>query len=141
MKLDNYVVVSGMSGVHEIVTSRNNGIVIKHIDSGKSTFCSVRKHQFTPLSTVGIYTLEDTEDLKTVFTKMLTLIEKTPPVATTAPKHEIEEYFEQIIPEYDEDKVYVSDMKKVIKWFNYLNERKLLSLEDEDSEDAKSEEE
>jgi len=54
---------------------------------------------------------------------------------------EIEEYFEQIIPEYDEDKVYVSDMKKVIKWFNYLNERKLLSLEDEDSEDAKSEEE
>jgi len=129
MKLDNYVVVSGMSGVHEIVTSRNNGIVIKHIDSGKSTFCSVRKHQFTPLSTVGIYTLEDTEDLSTVFSKMLSIMDKTPPVSTTAPKHEIEEYFEQIIPDYDEDKVYISDMKKVIKWFNFLNERNLLSLE------------
>ena len=135
MNLENYVVVSGMSGVHEVVTSRSNGLVVKEIDSGKSIFCSVRKHQFTPLSTVGIYTLEDTEDLVAVFTKMLEIQEKTPPVSASAPKHEIEEYFEQVLPEYDEDKVFVSDMKKVIKWFKFLNDRKLLSL------DAKSGEE
>ena len=129
MNLENYVVVSGMSGVHEIVTSRNNGIVIKQLDTDKSIFCSVRKHQFTPLSTVGIYTLEDTEDLVTIFTKMLELLPDTPPVKASAPKHEVEEYFEKILPSYDEDKVFISDMKKVIKWFNYLNERNLLTIE------------
>lgn len=129
MNLENYVVVSGMSGVHEVLATRSNGLVIKEIDTGKSIFCSVRKHQFTPLSTVGIYTLEDTEDLVSVFSKMLELLPKTPPVSPSSPKHEIEEYFEQILPDYDEDKVFVSDMKKVIKWFNFMNERKLLTIE------------
>ena len=46
-------------------------------------------------------------------------------------KHEIEEYFESILPEYDEDRVFVNDMKKVIRWFNFLNERGLLDDEEE----------
>lgn len=135
MNLENYVVVSGMAGVHEVVTTRSNGLVIKQIDSGKSIFCSVRKHQFTPLSTVGIYTLEDTEDLVAVFTKMLELLPTVPPVSPSAPKHEIEEYFDQILPDYDEDKVFVSDMKKVIKWFNFMNERDLLKIEEKSDEE------
>ncbi len=134
LNLDDYVVVSGMAGVHKIVTTRSNGLVVQEIDSGKSKFCSVRKHQFTPLSTVGIYTLTDTIELSIVFETMLNQYDKTPPVAVTAPKHEIEEYFEGLVPEYDEDKVYISDMKKVIKWFNFMKERDLLKPAEEVAE-------
>lgn len=138
MDLEKYVVVSGKSGVHKIVTSRSNGLVVQDIDTNKSIFCSSRKHQFTPLSTVGIYTLSDTVELSTIFTKMKEIIDTTPPVPVNSPKHEIEEYFETIIPDYDEDKVYVSDMKKVIKWFNFLNERNLVTFSDK--EDSNEEE-
>ncbi len=137
LDLDDFVVVSGMAGVHKIMTTRSNGLVVQEIDSGKSKFCSVRKHQFTPLSTVGIYTLTDTIELSIIFEKMLEHYTDKPPVATNAPKHEIEEYFEFLVPEYDEDKVYVSDMKKVIKWFNFLKERDLFV---EKTEDQKSKE-
>ena len=132
MNLEKYVVVSGMSGVHKLVTTRNNGLLVQIIDSGKTKFCSTRTHQFTPLSTVGIYTLEDTIELSKVFEAIKAKLPTAPPVDINAPKHEIEQYFESIVPDYDEDKVYISDMKKVIKWFNFLNERNLLEGGDEE---------
>ncbi len=132
MKLDDFVAVSGLSGVFRINTSRNNGLVVEDLDSGKSKFCSVRKHQFTPLGTVAIYTLEDTIELKEVFVKMKNLKETTPVVDHNSEKIVIQEYFENIVPDYDEDKVYVSDMKKVIKWFNFLDQRNLLEPSDEE---------
>jgi len=132
MKLDDFVAVSGLPGVFKINTSRNNGLVVEDLDTGKSKFCSVRKHQFTPLGTVAIYTLTDTIELKEVFAKMTALKETNPPVLPNDDKMKVQQYFETIIPDYDEDKVYVSDMKKVIKWFNFLDHRGLLVGSDEE---------
>lgn len=126
MKMDDLVSVSGMSGVYKINTTRSNGLVVDDLDSGKSKFCSMRKHQFTPLGTVAIYTFTDTIELSTVFKTMHNIQAETPVVSTNASKEEITTYFETIIPEYDRDKVYLSDMKKVLKWYFFLDERKLI---------------
>ena len=132
MNLDPYVSVSSESGLFKLVASRNNGLVLENLDNGKSKFYSVRKHQFTPLGTVAIYTLTDTTPLPDVFKAMLDKYEEMPPVSLKAENHEIEEYFENILPDYDEDRVSLKDMKKVIKWFNTLNERSLLNDEEEE---------
>lgn len=126
MKMDELVSVSGFAGIFKINTSRANGLVVDDLDTGKSKFCSVRKHQFTPLATVAIYTETDTVELASVFRTMLDLSGETPVVSVNESKENIESYFKKIIPDYDRDKVYISDMKKVVKWFNFLNERKLL---------------
>ncbi len=127
MKLDDLVSVSGLSGIFKINTSRNNGLVVDDLDSGKSKFCSVRKHQFTPLGTVAIYTITDTVELSEVFKKMLAQKETEPVPESSADKNSITSYFENIIPDYDRDRVYVSDMKKVLKWFHFLNSRNILA--------------
>lgn len=132
MNLEPYVAVSGHGGVFKLVTARNNGLVAEDIDSGKVKFFSSRKHQFTPLASVAIYTLEDSVELKEIFKTMTEQMAKNPPVKTNSPNHELHEYFEKILPDFDEDRVYISDIKKVIKWFNFLNERNLLLGDDEE---------
>lgn len=140
MNLEEYISVSGLPGVYKMVANRSNGLIVADLDSGKRKFASARKHQFTPLASIGIYAGEDTEELKVVFRSMLENYETTPPVATNASAEEMYEYFGTILPSFDRDRVYISDIKKVIKWFNYLNERNLLSLSEE-TEETKSEEE
>lgn len=132
MNLEPYVAVSGVRGVHKLITSRSNGLVVEDIDSGKVKFYAMRKHQFTPLGTVAIYTLSDSTGLSIIFDTMLAQISENPPVKTNAEDHLIYEYFESILPDYDEDRVYLSDIKKVIKWFNFLHERNLLIASDEE---------
>lgn len=140
MNLEPYIAVSGQSGLFELVNSRGNGLVLKSLGDGKVKFYSVRKHQFTPLGTVAIYTLEGTTPLGEVFQTMYDKKGNKPPVSPKSEKHVIEEYVEFIIPDYDEDKVSFSDMKKLLKWFIFLEEKNLLKNK-ESSDLAKSEEE
>ena len=129
MNLEPYVAVSGQGGIFKLVTSRNNGLILEDIETGKSRFYSVRKHQFTPLGTVAIYTLTDTVALSEVFERMKTSSSELPDLKGET--YKIEQYFESIVPDYDEDRVSINDMKKVIKWFSFLNERNLLGDEEE----------
>ena len=134
MNLEEYVAVSGMPGLFRLVANRNNGLVVADLDSGKSKFAPSRKHQFTPLASIGIYTETDTEELSVIFKTMLQQLERNPPVPAKSSTEDIVEYFSKILPEFDRDRVNVSDIRKVIKWFNFLNERDLLSLVEEGEE-------
>ncbi len=128
MEFDKLVAVSGLSGVFQIVTNRNNGLIIEDIDSGKRKFAPARKHQFTPLASIGIYTDDgDTKELKGVFQTMLEKLEEVPLVSGNDSPDKIQAYFAQILPNYDRDQVYLSDMKKVIKWFSFLHERNMIN--------------
>ena len=141
MNLEDFVAVSGLPGVFKMAANRSNGLIVEDLDSGKRKFVSARKHQFTPLASIGIYTQEDTEELDTIFKTMIEKSATLAPIPHNSKPAEVIAYFKEILPDYDEDRVYLSDMKKVIKWFNYLNERKLLSLEDDKpKEEAATEE-
>ena len=134
-KIDEYVAVSGMPGIYKTSSTRNNGLLIEDMDTKKTKFISIRKHQFTPLGTVSIYTSDgDTIELKKVFQSMLDQFEDNPPPAKNIPKEELMDYFEDILPTYDKDQVYVSDVKKVIKWFNFLNERSFFTAVSDEEE-------
>lgn len=137
MKLEDLVAVSGMSGVFKLAANRNNGLIIEDLDSGKRKFAPARKHQFTPLASIGIFTQDDSTELKVIFRTMLEQMESNPPIKTDSSSADLHAYFRKILADYDEDKVHTSDIKKVIKWFTFLNERKLIDMEDEteDEED------
>jgi len=134
MKLNDLVAVSGMSGIFRLAANRNNGLIIEDLDSGKRRFASSRKHQFTPLASIAIFTYDDSTELKTVLRNMMNQMEENPVVKTSESSKGLHEYFRKILPEYDEDKVHTSDIKKLIKWFNFLNERKMIDMIDEEEE-------
>jgi len=130
MNLEPYIAVTGLAGLFKLVTSKSNGLILSSMDDRKTSFYSTRKHQFTPLGTVAVYTLGGTTPLQDVIQSMYDKMGATPPVSHKSEKHVIEEYFETILPDYDEDRVPLKDMKKIIKWFVFLNERGLLAPEE-----------
>ncbi|MEO0340542.1 MAG: DUF5606 domain-containing protein [Bacteroidota bacterium] len=140
MDLKNYLAVSGLSGIYKMVSSRNNGLIIEDLDSGKRRFVSSRKHQFTPLESIAIYTDDgDSTELKNVFQSMLEQYEDNPPVSPNSKNPELVEYFKDILPTFDEDRVHIGDIKKVIKWFSFMQERQLLVEKSDDADTSEEE--
>ncbi|MFN8338768.1 MAG: DUF5606 domain-containing protein [Saprospiraceae bacterium] len=131
MNIKNIVAVSGLPGLFKLIATKANGLLVADPDTNKSRFCSVRQHQFTPMETVAIYTNEDTIEISKVFQNMLDMEAQHSVPSPNAPHNELQKYFAIIIPDYDRDRVFHSDMKKVIKWFNFLNERGYLTAVDE----------
>lgn len=137
MNLKNILAVSGLPGLYKLNATKSNGLLVSDLDSGKTRFCSVRQHQFTPMETVAIYTDDDTIEISKVFQSMLDHAVDFPIPSPNDDHNTLQKYFSVIIPDYDRDKVFHSDMKKVIKWFNFLNSRGYLTADAE----GKSEEE
>ena len=136
MNLDKIVSVSGLSGLFKMAANRNNGLIIEDLDTGKRRFASIRKHQFTPLESIAIYTDDgDSTEIKHVFRNMLDQLEDNPPINAKSKPEELHDYFADILPNYDRDKVMTGDIKKLIKWFNFLHERALLSEKSGDEEE------
>lgn len=136
MNLENLVAVSGMSGIFRIAANRNNGLIIEDLITGKKKFASSRKHQFSPLESIAIFTDDgDSVELKKVFQNMLEQLNDNPPVSANSRPEELHDYFMDVLPTYDKDKVRTGDIKKVIKWFEFLHQNDLFSLENENKEE------
>jgi Domain of unknown function (DUF5606) len=134
MNLEKFVAISGLAGIYKMVGSRPNGMIVEHLMSKKREFIPTRGHQFTPLESIAIFvdTEEDSVPLKNLFRSMLEQVDSNPPAAPNGDAKEIKAYFESVLPTYDRDRVMIHDMKKAIKWFKFMNEAGVLSLEEDE---------
>jgi hypothetical protein len=141
MSYEKFVAVSGLPGLYTLVNTRNNGLIISDPDTGKTRFVSIRQHQFTPLATVGIYTFDDTVELEKVFSSIKEKETEHPIVEINENSQKLRDYFSIILPEHDPEKVHISDIKKILKWYDFLNSRGLLEKSEEKSETETTKEE
>lgn len=119
------VSVSGLPGLYRVVANRHNGLIIEDLTNGQKRFAPVRAHQFSLLASIGIYTDDGTEDLQNVFLAMDAHGAPAPDIAV-AKDEELRLYFREILPNYDEEMVRMSDIRKVIKWFHFIKENDLM---------------
>lgn len=142
MSLKKYVVISGMSGVYKMLGNRSNGLIVEGIEDGKRQFVSARKHQFTPLDSISIYTKDGgTSPLDEVFNTMKTKLDEIPLPANKMTSNEAFDYLGKILPNYDEEQVHVGDVKKLVKWFSFLHDKDLIGVEEETTEEEETEKE
>jgi Domain of unknown function (DUF5606) len=136
IEVKNMVAVGGLSGVYKLITARNNGLIIEDFDTKERRFVPTRQHQFSPFETISIFTDTEAAPLGEVFQNMKNQVEETPVPSEKSSSAELRSYFITILPEHDRDRVHISDIKKVIKWFNFLNSRDLLKekIEEEATE-------
>ncbi|MEN0045844.1 MAG: DUF5606 domain-containing protein [Bacteroidota bacterium] len=137
MNLEKIVAISGntVNGLFEMIANRSNGLVVEDLETKKRRFVASRRHNFTPLSSVGIYTDDgDAADIKVVFEKMKEQEADNPPVAPNSKEEELREYFADVLPTYDKDRVYTRDIKRVIKWYNALKKNGLLEEQAEENQ-------
>tara|TARA_R110000868_G_scaffold1389_4_gene10690 strand:- start:5632 stop:6057 length:426 start_codon:yes stop_codon:yes gene_type:complete len=141
MSLEKIIAIAGKPGLFRLVAQTRGGFVAESLMDGKRISVNVQKN-VSVLSEIAIYTLTEEVPLKDVFIKIKELEQGKPTsVSPKDSKDKLEEYFFNILPEYDEDRVYVSDIKKVIQWYNILQNHKMLDLLQTDVENKPDEEE
>lgn len=143
MGLDQILSISGKPGLFKIVTQTRSGAVVESLIDKKRITVGAHSN-ISVLSEIAIYTLQEEIPLPEVFLK----IKEKENGNTTSINHKdgrdtLEEYFFEVLPNYDEDRVYPSDIKKVIQWYNLLHQHNLLDTIEsntEESEDSSEEE-
>lgn len=128
MKIKDLMSISGMPGLYKLLATKQSGIVAESLETGQKKFFSTRSYQFSPLESIAIYTHDDALPLEDVFAKM-----KSNPPEENLAKSQLRDYFTEVLPDHDEAKVYVSDIKKIVSWFTYLEANGYLE-EDEEAE-------
>lgn len=135
MSLDSILSISEKPGLFKLITKTKNGFIAESLIDGKRLSVNLRSN-VSLLSEIAIYTLAKEVPLREVLKKIKTKENgnKTS-ISHKDSKVNLEEYFFSILQDYDEDRVYASDIKKVIRWYNILQENDLLHLLEEDNKD------
>ncbi len=132
MYIKNILSASGLPGLYRLVNNRSNGLILENISDGKKIFASARRHQFSPLESIGIYTYEDTIELSKVLETMHLKSIEQPPPSKKSSVQELTDYFALIVPDYDRDMVKIGDIKRLIGWYHVLVESKYHLKSDEE---------
>jgi len=130
MEYREIVAVTGLGGLYQLLTTKSDGAIVRNVADKTTRFISARQHNVTPLESIEVYTISDNVRLHHVFQKMQEH-EATTPLADAKSTDNalIKNYFKGIFPEFDEERVYVSDMKKMLKWYDILKANDLLRFE------------
>lgn len=118
MDYNRLVSVTGLSGLYELMSSKADGGIVKSLEDKSTKFVSTRLHNFSHLESIEVFTTKDNVNLVDVFTAMKSSTETLPDAKADAKA--IKAYFQKVFPDMDFERVYGSDMKKMVKWFGLL---------------------
>ncbi|AXT50722.1 hypothetical protein D1818_07720 [Aquimarina sp. BL5] len=138
MSLDKILSISGKPGLYELKAQTRNGFVAESLADGKRLSVSIQNN-VSILSEIAIYTFTEEVPLREIFKRIQEKENGEKSISHKESKNKLESYFSEILPDYDEDRVYVSDMKKVIQWYNILQAKGITDFNE--PEEVASEEE
>jgi hypothetical protein len=118
MDYNKLVSITGLSGLFELLSSKADGGVVRSLEDKSTKFVSTRIHSFSHLESIEIFTTKDNVNLVEVFAAMKASKTKIPDAK--ADNKALKAYFEKVYPDMDFERVYTSDMKKMVKWLEIL---------------------
>ncbi|MCK5638974.1 MAG: DUF5606 domain-containing protein, partial [Flavobacteriaceae bacterium] len=136
MKIDKIIAISGKPGLYEIINQTKGGIIVESLQD-KKRFPINSIHNVSTLSDIAIYTDEEEKPLKELFLDIYKKEDGKKSIDHKAGKEELISYFSEVLPNYDDERVYPSNIKKVIQWYNSLldSDFDFKSLEEKEDED------
>jgi hypothetical protein len=117
MEYRKLVSVTGFSGLFEVLGSKSDGAIVRSLDDNTTKFVSSRQHTLSHLESIEVFTVNENVNLIEIF-KAIELYSGT--LSAEKDPKAVKTFFEEVYPDMDFDKVYNSDMKKMIRWFNIL---------------------
>lgn len=142
MEYNKLVAVSGMPGLFELINSKTDGAILRSLDDQSTRFISSRVHNFSHLESIEVYTTRDNVNLAEV---LLAMEKAGSALPGEKDADAVKKYFEKVFPDMDFERVYSSDMKKMVKWFDILKKNnvavKLPEPEEEPEEETVTAEE
>ncbi len=140
MEYSKLIAVTGLPGLYELISSKTDGAIVRSLEDGNSRFASSRQHQFSHLESIEVYTQRENVNLVDIFKAIDTAGGSLPDEKDAKA---VKAFFEKVYPELDFERVYASDMKKMVKWFAIIKgkgiEFKLSELPEEEEVAAEPE--
>ena len=138
MEYNKIIAVTGLPGLHELLSSKADGAIVRALDDKTTRFVSSRIHNFSHLESIEVYTIRDNVNLVDILKAMETSAEKLPDEKDNAA---LKNYFSKVYPDLDFDRVYSSDLKKMVKWYTVLKANDIeIKLSEPAAEEAPAEE-
>lgn len=122
MEYNRIVAVTGMPGLYEVVSSKTDGAIVRSLEDKSTKFISSRVHNLSHLESIEVYTVRDNVQLSDVFAAMKENSAQLPDVKDNKA---LKAYFETVYPDLDFERVYSSDMKKMVKWYEVINNNEI----------------
>lgn len=144
MEYSKIIAVTGMPGLFELLSSKSDGAIVRSLEDKSTKFVSSRIHNFSHLESIEVFTVRENVNLVDIFHAMEKNEVQVPDGKDNA---ELKKYFEKVYPDLDFERVYTSDLKKMVKWFEVLKTNEIeiklgqSSGEDSEGDNEESEEE
>ncbi len=122
MEYTRIVAVTGLPGLFELMSSKSDGAIVRSLEDGTTKFVSARVHNLSHLESIEVYTTGENVNLAEVMTAMKSSKSKLP---DTKDNKALKSYFEEVYPDIDFERVYASDMKKMVKWYEVLDKNNI----------------
>ena len=131
MDLSGIISITGMSGLHKVIAQTKNGLIVESIVD-KKRIVAYSTYKVSALSDISIFSTGEDIPLNGIFQKIMDKHQSGPAIDHKASDEEIKKYFIEVVPEYDQSRVYISDLRKVIGWYNLLQKHDLLKTKPEE---------
>ena len=135
--LKGILAISGQSGLFKLVAESKNNIIVESLDT-KKRIPVYSTAKVSALEDIAIYTETSDVPLKEIFKAISDKEEGGSAISHKSSGNERKTYFEDVVPDYDTDRVYVSDIKKVLLWYNTLHEKEMLDFSELEEEKDES---
>jgi hypothetical protein len=122
MDYSKLVAVTGLPGLYELVNSKTDGAIVRSLEDNSTKFASSRIHNFSHLESIEVYTIRENVNLVEIFHAMEKAGGSLPDGKDNAV---LKKYFEKAYPDLDFERVYASDLKKMVKWFDILKKKNI----------------
>ena len=138
MELKDFISVAGKSGLHTIVGKSKNNVIVESLKD-KKRFPIFNTNKISGLSDISIYTYDEEILLSELFDRIQKKYKKEAAISHLESAEELKKVFEELVPNYDQEQVYNSDIKKVFQWYNILHDTDNLIIEESKKEESKEE--
>ena len=137
MNLEKILAISGKPGLYALKVQTRTGFVAESFIDGKRITVGM-KSNVSLLSEISVYTYDAEKPLVEVMTAIAVKQNCEPAISDKESNEVLEAFFKEVLPDYDQERVYASDIKKILKWYNTLQAKGLINLDEPIVENAES---
>ncbi len=140
MDLKEIMAISGKPGLYKFISQGRNAMIVENIED-KTRTSAFASEKVSALDDIAIFTEDEEVSLKEVLKSIFEKENGEETISHKSSSEELKKWFEEVLPSYDRDRVYVSDIKKVALWYNLLSKMKMLDFSEEEENEEKKENE
>ncbi|MDR0206723.1 MAG: DUF5606 domain-containing protein [Bacteroidales bacterium] len=135
MDLSKILSISGKNGLFKLISQGKNNFIVESLDDGRR-FPAFQSEGVSVLENISIYTYDEPLELGKLFEAIYLKQEKQPLDNKSWTETQMKEYFKEVLPNYDEEKVFISNIKKAYQWYNILVNNDLIGVDEPEGEET-----